>query len=54
LVLDEALRGEAASVDAYDDAVTDLLPPNARPIIERQHEEVRGTLRELSEFALPM
>ena len=54
LVLDEALRGEAASVDAYGDAVTNLLPPNARPIIERQHEEVRGTLRELSEFALPM
>jgi len=53
MVLDEALRGEEAAVDVYADAVTSLLPPNARPIVERQYEQIQGVQRELSEFARP-
>ena len=52
-VIDEALRGEAASVETYADAITNLLPPSARPIVEQQYEQIRGVLRELSVFALP-
>jgi len=52
-VLEEALRGEAAAVGVYADAITNLLPPNARPVIEKQYEQIRGVLAELSEFALP-
>jgi len=49
----EALCGEAASVDAYADAISSLLPPNARPVVEQQYERIRSVQRELSEFALP-
>jgi uncharacterized protein (TIGR02284 family) len=52
-VLEEARRGEAAAVAVYAEAMTNLLPPNARPVVERQSEQVRGVLAELSEFALP-
>ena len=52
-VLEEALRGEAAAVAVYAEAITNLLPPNARPVIERQYEQIRGVLAELSESALP-
>lgn len=52
-VLDEALRGEAAAVGVYAEAITNLLPPNARPVVERQYEQIRGVLGELSDFALP-
>jgi len=53
LVLEEALRGEAAAVRVYAEAITNLLPPNARPVVEKQYEQVRRGLAELSEFALP-
>lgn len=53
-VLAEALRGEAAAADTYADAVMSLLPPNARPVIERQYEEIRGMQRELDELTLPV
>ena len=52
-VLEEARRGEAAAVGVYAEAITNLLPPNARPVVEKQYEQVRGVLAELSEFALP-
>ena len=44
---------EAAAVDAYSDAISSLLPPNARPVVEHQYEGIRLVQRELSEFALP-
>lgn len=53
MVLAEAARGEAAAADAYADAVTSLLPPNARPVVERQYQAIRFVQRELDEIALP-
>lgn len=52
-VLAEAIRGEAVAADTYADAVMSLLPPNSRPVIERQYETIRGVQRELDELALP-
>ena len=52
-VLEEALRGEIAAVAAYAEAITNLLPPNARPVVEKQYEQTRSTLAELREFAFP-
>lgn len=52
-VLEEARRGEVAAVGVYAEAITNLLPPNARPVVEKQYEQIRGVLAELSEFALP-
>lgn len=52
-ILAEALRGEAVAARTYADAVTSLLPPNSRPVIERQYASIRGVQRELDEIALP-
>lgn len=52
LVLQEAVRGEAAAADAYAEAVMSFLPPGARPIIEKQYEAVRGVQRDLDEFRI--
>ena len=35
-VLEEAARGERYAVHAYDDAIADWIPPDAREIVERQ------------------
>jgi uncharacterized protein (TIGR02284 family) len=40
-VLEEAARGERFAVAAYDDAVHDLVPPDARDLIEAQDLSVR-------------
>lgn len=53
-VLAEALRGETFAANTYADAVMSLLPPNARPVIERQYDEIRGVQHELDEIALPV
>ena len=53
-VLAEAARGEAVAADTYAEAVSTILPPNARPVIERQFDEIRGVQRELDELALPV
>ncbi|HEX6164206.1 MAG TPA: PA2169 family four-helix-bundle protein [Vicinamibacterales bacterium] len=53
MVLEEAQRGEAAAIDTYKDAISSLLPPNARPVIERQYGAIRNTQRELFEISLP-
>ena len=53
MVLTEAIRGEAHAADAYADAVTSFLPPDARPVIERQYSAVREVQRDLEEIALP-
>ena len=52
-VLAEAIRGELAAAAVYAGALVSMLPPNARPIVQRQHDEIRGVLGELNEFALP-
>ena len=41
-VLSEAARGEHYAVAAYEDAVHDLLPPDARDLIEQQEKDVRA------------
>ena len=51
-VLQEAVRGEAAAADAYADAVMSFLPPNARPIIEKQYEQIRNVQRDLDELRI--
>jgi uncharacterized protein (TIGR02284 family) len=53
-VLAEAIRGEAVAANTYAEATMGLLPPNARPVIERQYEAVRSVQRELDELALPI
>lgn len=40
-VLEEAARGERYAVHAYDDAVADWIPPDAREIVEGQDLGVR-------------
>jgi uncharacterized protein (TIGR02284 family) len=52
-VLAEALRGESVAANTYAEAVMNLLPPNARPVIERQYAEIRSVQHELDEIALP-
>ena len=41
-VLEEAARGERYAVHAYDDAVTDWIPPDARELVEGQDLGVRA------------
>ena len=53
-VLAEARRGEAVAADVYADAIMSLLPPNARPIIERQYRAIRGVQHELDQLTLPV
>ena len=51
-VLQEAVRGEAAAAGVYADAVTSYLPPNARPVIEKQYEQIRSVQRDLDELRI--
>ena len=53
MVLTEAIRGEAHAAGAYADAVISHLPPEARPVIERQYNAIREVLLDLSQMALP-
>jgi uncharacterized protein (TIGR02284 family) len=50
-VLAEAARGEGFAVAAYDEAVHDLLPPDARDLIESQDLGIRIARRLVSEMA---
>ena len=52
-VLAEAIRGESAAAAAYAKALAGTLLPKARPIVQRQHDELCGVLRELTELSLP-
>lgn len=49
-VLDEAVRGERFAVAAYDEAVHDLVPPDARELIEAQDLGLRVAGRLVSEM----
>jgi uncharacterized protein (TIGR02284 family) len=51
-IMVEAIRGENAAANTYADAVTDVLPPEARPIIDRQYEQIRNAQRELDQLRL--
>jgi uncharacterized protein (TIGR02284 family) len=50
-VLAEAARGERFAVAAYDDAVRDLLPPDARELVESQDLGIRVARRLVTEMA---
>lgn len=52
-ILAEAIRGESIAIGIYDDAVHSMLPPNARPVVQRQRDEIRGLLEDLRLFTLP-
>jgi uncharacterized protein (TIGR02284 family) len=52
-VLSEAIRGEAVAADTYAEALTSVLPPNARPVIEQQYAAICETQRELQEIRVP-
>jgi uncharacterized protein (TIGR02284 family) len=51
-LLAEARRGEAAAAAVYADAVTSILPPDARSVVERQFAAIRNGQRALEEFGL--
>ena len=51
-VIVEAVRGEAAAANAYAEAVMSVLPPDARPMIDRQYEQIRNAQRELEALRL--
>jgi uncharacterized protein (TIGR02284 family) len=51
-VLQEAIRGEAAAADAYAEAVMSFLPPDVRPIVEKQYEQIRTVQHDLDEFRI--
>jgi uncharacterized protein (TIGR02284 family) len=52
-VLEEAARGERYAVHAYDDAVTDWIPPEAREIVEGQDLGVRAARSLVTGFIGP-
>lgn len=49
-VLDEAARGERFALQAYDEAVGDILPPEARDVVEAQDLGVRVARRMVAEM----
>jgi uncharacterized protein (TIGR02284 family) len=49
-VLEEAERGERFALTAYDEAVNDLVPPDARELIEAQDLGVRVARRLIREM----
>lgn len=51
-VMQEAVRGETAAANAYAAAVMGVLPPEARPIIDQQYEQIRNAQRELDQLRL--
>lgn len=50
MIMAEAIRGENAAANAYAKAVMGVLPPDARPIIDRQYEQIRDAQRELEQL----
>lgn len=51
-ILKEAVRGEATAANAYASAMQGVLPPEARPIVERHYELILVSQRRLDEFYL--
>jgi uncharacterized protein (TIGR02284 family) len=46
-ILAEAVRGERFALAAYDDAVHDMLPPDARVLIEAQDEALHTAIGQI-------
>ena len=46
-VLDEVARGERFAVAAYDEAIHDILPPDARDLVEEQQQDVRAAAEQI-------
>ena len=46
-VLAEAARGERFAVRAYNNAIHDILPPDARDLVEQQDQDVRAAADEI-------
>jgi uncharacterized protein (TIGR02284 family) len=46
-VLTEAARGEHFAIATYDEAIQDILPPDARDLIEEQDLDVRAAAGEI-------
>jgi uncharacterized protein (TIGR02284 family) len=51
-VMAEAIRGETVAADTYAEAVMNVLPISARPIVDRQYEQIRSAQRELDQLRL--
>lgn len=51
-IMREAIRGEAAAANTYAEAVMDVLPPEARPVVDKQYEQIRYAQRELDQLRL--
>ena len=51
-VMVEAVRGEAAAATAYAEAITAWLPPDGRPLIETQYQQILAAQRELEDLRL--
>ena len=49
---ESATATRMAAANAYAEAVMSVLPPDARPIIDRQYEQIRNARRELDELRL--
>lgn len=52
-ILAETIRGESTAIDAFREAVGSMLPPKARPIVQRQLDEMRGLVEDLRLLELP-
>jgi uncharacterized protein (TIGR02284 family) len=51
-IMVEAVRGENVAANTYAEAVMNVLPPDARPIIDKQYEQIRNSQRELDQLRL--
>jgi uncharacterized protein (TIGR02284 family) len=51
-IMVEAIRGENVAANTYAEAVMAVVPPEARPIIDRQYEQIRSAQRELDQLRL--
>jgi uncharacterized protein (TIGR02284 family) len=52
-IIKEAERGEHAALAAYEAALQDLLPPDARDVVEKQCANVRHTYRRVQALLGP-
>jgi uncharacterized protein (TIGR02284 family) len=51
-VMVEASRGEAAAANTYAEAIMAWLPPDGRPLIETQYQQILAAQREIEELRL--
>lgn len=51
-VMVEAARGEAVAANTYAEAIMAWLPPDARPLVETQYQQVLAAQREIEDLRL--